>query len=231
MGGDAAIEAALRGYLAVLMSPALKDMAYIPGGIAATSAGSVQVPAFFIDRYEVTQGAFAAFCAANSWRDTCENAGDYADYPAANVTYYDAQAYAASQGKRLPSSAEWSRAAQGDDIARMLPWDGDYAPANCNCDSGASLPVRSANADLTPTGCYHMLGNVSEWTRTTTAGDVPADFASTMIIRGGSASTGQTTLAEEASAGFAQFRDDLGFRCVKEIPTSPAATEALIAGS
>lgn len=227
-GGQAAAEAALRGYIAVLLSPELKDMVYVPGGAAVTGGVTSSVPAFFIDRYEVSQGEFAAFCASTQWRDNCENAGDYAAYPAANVTYYDAQAYAASLGKRLPTSAEWSRAALGDDSSRRFPWEGEYDPAKCNCESGEALPVRAANGDLAPSGCAHLLGNVSEWTRTTTSGDVAADFSSVMVVRGGSASTGETSLAEESTAAFGAYREDLGFRCVKEIPVAGAALDALL---
>lgn len=227
-GGQSDAEAALRGYVAVLMAQELRDMVYIPGGNAVAGGTPVLVPAFFMDRYEVSQGEFSVFCAAQEWRDTCASAGDYADFPAANVTYYDAQAYAASLGKRLPTSAEWSRAAQGDDLARAFPWEGAYDPANCNCESGAALPVRSANADLAPSGCAHLLGNVSEWTRTTTKGDAAADFASEMVVRGGSASTGETSLSEESSAPFGAYREDLGFRCVKEIPVAGAALDALL---
>jgi formylglycine-generating enzyme required for sulfatase activity len=248
-GGPAEAEAALRGYLAVIMAQSLPEMTYIPGG---TAEGGVFVPAFFMDKMEVTQGDFAAFCTANNWRDSCTSAGAYADLPAANLTYYDAQAYAASKGKQLPTTEQWSRAAQGDEgAARLYPWDGnattDAAPAEevnedaadeigdvqaspkANLDSGTPIPAREANADVTPLGCMHLLGNVAEWTRSTADGgsDAP-DFSSTLIVRGGSYATGDATLASADSAAYGAFREDLGFRCVKEIPTSQGAVEALL---
>jgi formylglycine-generating enzyme required for sulfatase activity len=74
----------------------------------------------------------------------------------------DARAYAAWAGKRLPTEAEWQCAAQGDD-GRKWPWGNEFDAARCNTTGDRTLPVRSLPEGRSPSGCYHMAGNVWEW--------------------------------------------------------------------
>jgi len=114
----------------------------------------VQLDAFFIDRCEVTNEQFARF--DPNHRFTSERA----KCPAL-VTWSQADAYAKSAGKRLPTEAEWEKAARGAD-GRLFPWGNTWeihlAPW------GDAEPVGGTRTDLSPYGCYDMAGNVWEWT-------------------------------------------------------------------
>jgi formylglycine-generating enzyme required for sulfatase activity/tRNA A-37 threonylcarbamoyl transferase component Bud32 len=221
---------ALQAYLAVLLQPGLPDMVFIPEGTARTEAGEERVPAFFADRYEVSQQQFAAFCRAAEWRQPCgAPTAEYASLPATMTTWYDAQAFAAHHGKRLPSSAQWLRAARGDTgDSRAYTWDGEYAADACNCESGEPMPVDTAARDLNWAGIAHLVGNVREWTRTPAGGDATPGFGLEMIVRGGDYESGPGGLEVYAPQPYAGYSEALGFRCVKELPSTLAEAEALL---
>lgn len=95
-----------------------------------------------------------------------EAAQNYPDHPVTRVTWFDAEAYAAWQGKRLPRELEWERAARGTD-GRLYPWGDSFDPDRCNsAETGRSntTPVFAFPAGRSPEGCFDMAGNVFEWT-------------------------------------------------------------------
>ena len=149
------------------------------------------VKPFFIDEAQVTNAAFKAFLDATGyapkhpenflkhWPEGKMPAG-LADHPVVYVDLDDARAYAAWAGKRLPTEPEWQAAAQGGD-GRAWPWGDAFDPARCN-PGGGTLPALSLPEGRSAAGCYHMSGNVWEWTESE-RDDGHTRFC---ILRGGS---------------------------------------------
>ena len=163
----------------------------------------VYLDSFYLDAYEVTNQNFVAFLAAlgnqveegNTWLDSGTatsqrpinsrngqwqiNPG-WENHPVIYATWYGARAYCAWQGGRLPTEAEWEKAARGPADARLYPWGNSYAPDRANiCDSrcptvwansriddgyATTAPVGSYPGGASPYGLHDMSGNVFEWT-------------------------------------------------------------------
>jgi formylglycine-generating enzyme required for sulfatase activity len=160
------------------------DMVSVPAGsFTMGSAGgdtseqpphSVNVSLFYIDKYEVTNALYkkcvdAGSCQApispsSATRSSYYGNPQYDDYPVIDVNWNMAETYCTWQGGRLPTEAEWEKAARGLD-GRTYPWGEGISCANanfkdCNSDTtkvGAYVSARS------PFGLYDMAGNVWEW--------------------------------------------------------------------
>ncbi len=167
----------------------LADMVLVPAGpfLYGPEKRRVELPAFYIDLYEVRQADYARFL--DYMRKTSEHhschpaepahkdhtpqdwklaAISALNYPVVGLDYWDAYAYAHWIGKRLPTEEEWEKAARGTD-GRLYPWGDDWDPSRCNWgpppDSHRTLvAVDSLPEGRSPYGCYHMLGNAAEWT-------------------------------------------------------------------
>jgi formylglycine-generating enzyme required for sulfatase activity len=144
---------------------------------------TVNVPAFYMDRHEVTNAQYKIFCDSTSRAyplDPNNFTGmpnyftnpTYANYPVVNVSWEDASAYAAWAGKRLPTEAEWERAAKGNVDTLDYPWGNTWVAANANIfydvwEDGDGYdytsPVGHYSNGISPAGCYDMAGNVAEW--------------------------------------------------------------------
>jgi len=161
-------------------------------GVRYRSITEETVPGFYIDRTEVTNEQFKKFLDATGyqprwpenflrhWRNGTYPEGKAA-HPVVWVSLEDAKAYAKWAGKRLPTEAEWQKAAQGND-GRVWPWGNVYDPDKANTDSPATRPVDSYPQGASPYGCLDMTGNVWEWTDSF-ATDGYHDFS---WLRGGS---------------------------------------------
>ena len=175
---------------------ALDGMVLIPAGnfqmgSNAPEAGfdeqpvhTVYVGAFYMDKYEVTNAAYAVFLNAKGkhiengivWFDLTdahaliEHVGGryqakagYANHPVIEVSWYGAMAYAAWAGKRLPTEAEWEKAARGGLAGQKYPWGNSIDASNANylgIVGGTTVVGTYASNGY---GLYDMAGNVWEW--------------------------------------------------------------------
>ena len=154
---------------------------------------TVHVDEFYIDKYEVTNAQYKAFVDANpQWRKDriprkyhngyylwFWNGNEYpegkADHPVVCVSWYAAMAYARWAGKRLPTEAEWEKAARGGLISKKYPWGDSIDENKANYEkTNYGTPQTTLVGKYSPNGygLYDMTGNVFEWCL-----DVPdADF-------------------------------------------------------
>ncbi len=132
----------------------------------------VYLPEYSIGKYPVTAGQYAVFARATRREVAGQQGGP--DHPVVNVTWDDAQVFCrwlsqrSDLAVRLPSEAEWEKAARGTD-GRIYPW-GDEPPSEERCNFGdsvkATTPVGTYPAGASPYGILDMAGNVWEWTNT-----------------------------------------------------------------
>jgi formylglycine-generating enzyme len=119
----------------------------------------VYVDGFYMDKYEVTVAQFRSYKPSyQPYFKGCENC------PAESVSWEEAKAYCESVGKRLPTEAEWEKAARGGLKGKKYPWGDTISPGQANYDDsgiGKTKPVGS----YAPNGyeLYDMSGNVWEW--------------------------------------------------------------------
>ncbi|MDP2361719.1 MAG: SUMF1/EgtB/PvdO family nonheme iron enzyme [bacterium] len=151
-------------------------------GGSAIPEHSVYLDAYWIDQYEVTNLEYKRFCDATG-RSYPPDPGftgmtgyflNYPDFPVVMVYWADAVAYASWADKRLPTEAEWERAAKGAADNRLWPW-GNIFDVNMNGTtyhaniSGTAdgwqytSPCGVYATGVSPAGCYDMAGNVYEW--------------------------------------------------------------------
>jgi serine/threonine-protein kinase len=122
---------------------------------------TVALPAFYIDKTEVTNEAYGLFCKEKGYAPPAGLASAKPDYPVVNVSIQDAMAFAQWAGKRLPSAREWEKAARGTD-GRIYPWGNNPDPAKANVGTGKVLPALALPEGASPFGALHMAGNVFE---------------------------------------------------------------------
>lgn len=207
---------------------------------------AVWIDRFEMDRYEVTTGRYAEFLTSTAhptpWQWEAVDLTQHRDRPVIGVSWFDADAYCRWRGKRLPTEAEWEKAARGTD-GRLFPW-GNRVPhdESANFGLGARFSYGQVLASVhryeqgrSPYGLHHMAGNVGEWVADWYGGTyyetgslnnpTGPELGSFRVVRGGSWSDlpkylltyGRFKLPPETRNSYT------GFRCARTsgLPTPP----------
>jgi formylglycine-generating enzyme required for sulfatase activity len=213
---------------------------------------SIYLDSFYMDKYEVSNTAYRACvkegaCLPPTSRDSAIHFGyfedpRYAEYPVIYVNWSMASAYCAWRGARLPTEAEWEKAARGAD-SRKYPWGDSFGQMKANfCDSqcpepwnlgtffdgyAETAPVDAFGSGASPYGILNLAGNVWEWVSdeynasyqaNSPASDPSAQPGSDRrVARGGSwQDPGWATLASfRFSFPASQSGSAIGFRCAR----------------
>lgn len=211
----------------------------------------VWVDTFYMDKYEVTVGEYDAFLRNTGHRSLPQDVSTYAptsNHAVVKVSWDDAAAYCQWAEKRLPTEAEWEKAARGED-GRTYPWGNtaltgsraNYCDVTCSSawkDSAANdgytytAPVGSYADGQSPYGIYDLAGNVGEWVQdwyeteyyrqSADRNPVNENPSSFRVLRGGSWYLWSVNLR---TAHRSRYRPDgrlhnVGFRCVLAPPAS-----------
>ena len=231
-----------------------KDMVFIPKGEFSMGSNEhsdeskhqVVLDAYLIDKYETSNARYKEFMkatrhpAAAYWDDPRLNKPNQ---PIVGVSWTDANAFCKWDGKRLPTEAEWERAAKGPEGDNQYPWGNAIDPkrANYGKNIGRTSPVDSYPEGVSGFGVYNMAGNVFEWvedwydlnypqenpTLNPRGAEKGYNFANqgpVKVLRGGSWLAPETSL--RTSHRFWNQPDNnsygvgLGFRCAKSVITT-----------
>ncbi len=208
-------------------------------GTGTDSAHMVSVPNFYIDRTEVTNAAYGRCVAAGLCTPLSNNGSathpsyatdaQYANYPVLNVTWSQAGAFCGWACKRLPTEAEWEKAASWNTTTRsktIWPWGNEFDPKRLNSDEariGDTTPVGQFEPEIN--GTVDMGGNISEWTSSLNMpypyneadGREDAQATGDRVYRGGSwaQTQGKARSAVRQPAGPNSAFQEIGFRCAQ----------------
>ncbi len=203
-------------------------------------AHPVYLDAFYIDQYEVTTSRYATFFhemkrnAPRYWSEQVLE--EYGHKPVVGVSWNDADSYCSWAGKRLPTEAEWEKAARGTD-QRLYPWGND-APNELRANFGQSFrfdyevltDVGSFEQGKSPYGAYDMAGNVWEWVadwydenyyvKGEARNPQGPSVGESHVVRGGPWLDGpqhiRSAVRDKVSPLY--LSDLIGFRCAQDIP-------------
>jgi len=226
----------------------------------ARPAHWVDLDQYWLDRYPVTCGQYRKFIQAGGYQTRqwwskegwqwlqnhpvahplyWSESQEWDDHPVYGVNWYEAEAYANFVGKRLPTEAEWEKAARyhpHTEQSTTYPWG--EAPAkphhgNLNHQIGQTTPVNAYPEGKSHLGCYDLLGNVWEWTASWFSpyphfesypyrGYSAAYFDNQhRVLRGGSWATRSSAIESSWRNWYYPHLRQLfaGFRCAKSITT------------
>ena len=230
---------------ATLSDPA-GDMVLVPEGtfLSGEHKESVPVGAFYVDKTEVTNQAYEAFCKADKHELPKDFPADKPDYPVVNVSILDAKAFATWAHKRLPTAREWEKAARGTD-GRLFPWGNDK-PCEQPCEQSLAnvgippfklRPVTDFAAGASPAGALSMVGNAYELVEelTTPSPETLKYFEKQLHFKPGPNEIWYTirgqsfrdpkvedgAVWDSGKVPASWKRNDIGFRCVKDPVVAP----------
>jgi formylglycine-generating enzyme required for sulfatase activity len=157
------------------------DMVYVPAGEFTMGSNEinggkpvhqVMLDGYYIYRTPVTVAQYLKFCAATGHArppaPDFDRNWTHFDHPVVNVSYNDALDYCRWAGTKLPTEAQWEKAAHGTDGSRF-PWGDDFDKSKFWCsasrfgDAGGTKPVGSFPSGASPYGALDMAGNVYQW--------------------------------------------------------------------
>ncbi len=134
---------------------------------------TLNLAAYYIDQYEITNKEYRRFIVETQfpeypthWQETAVPEGLGA-HPVVNITWREAFSYCAWAGRRLPTEAQWEKAARGPE-GQLFPWGPEDRKkvANMGVEGDRkTVPVGSYPEDKSPYGVFDLAGNVMEWTR------------------------------------------------------------------
>jgi eukaryotic-like serine/threonine-protein kinase len=218
--------------LAPAISSSSGDMVLVPAGDFefGKDRQHATLPAFYIDKTEVTNAAYREFCNATGRPLPDSFPSDQPALPVVNVSILDAHAFAAWAGKRLPTSKEWEKAARGGD-GRRYPWGNDRDPSRANVGAKSLRPATGFPNGASPSGALQMLGNAWELVEQLAQPSQqalenfrialkppPTSDEPWYMIRGGGFDTPLTdSLLWDSTTVPARWKSpNLGFRCAKD---------------
>jgi formylglycine-generating enzyme required for sulfatase activity len=207
---------------------------FLLGDGAESPRRQVYLDRFYLDRYEITLARYGKFLQTTG--DSIEpNLEKFVDFPVTAVSWHDADAYCRWAGRRLPTEAEWERAARGGD-ERPYPW-GSTAPTTLHARFGVSsnqpvypdgiAQVGRHPAGSAPLGIQDLAGNAAEWVADWYAESFPRapssnprgpERGTAKVIRGGGwmDPAQRITTTKRMYLGPEQRMADVGFRCARD---------------
>jgi formylglycine-generating enzyme required for sulfatase activity len=197
-------------------------------------AHTVTLEAFEIDKFEVANADFAKFVEETGYQTEVEKTGEVGwrrytegrdNHPVVKVTWNDANAYCEWAGKRLPTEAEWEKAAKGEE-GFIYPWGNEWDPAKTNAKERGirdTVSVGSFPEGASPYGVFDMAGNVWEWTADWYQAYPDSVYQSEYfgekfkVTRGGGwfQAADLVTTSNRSATDPSAANDDLGFRCAR----------------
>jgi formylglycine-generating enzyme required for sulfatase activity len=202
-------------------------LVWVAEGTARLPEREQVIAGFFVGKYEVTWAQWRVFCEETGHALHPRVASGFLvpepDHPVALVSWEEARAYCDHYGLRLPTHLEFQLAAFGTD-GRRFPW-GDEEPGDLHgcfaeTSSGLTASVTSSPRGASPSGCFHMVGNVKEWLADNAMGQRTRPDEGRVSCRGGSYAN-QSDIASWDSASTEMAWDELreleqvGFRVAR----------------
>jgi formylglycine-generating enzyme required for sulfatase activity len=214
----------------MVLVPAGESLIGLPDGRSGSERNplrTVLLGDFFIDKYEVTNARYRR-CVADGGCTIPSLIVDYPpafheegkdwykdssrdDYPVVGLIWKQAGEYCRWAGKRLPTAAEWEKAARGTD-GRLYPWGNTWSGTFANWDDEGQVdgfkkiaPVGRFPQGASPFGAEDMSGNVREW-------------VDDLVLKGGSWYSNPESLraGDPGHEYIVERDDDMGFRCIKD---------------